>query len=203
MDHFFLFTILFHATALYLVIVLVESTAGILGAKWALARSSYWPLLINLKGSPAAVEAFLLTCLIGSPMLFSVIKTVQAYRKSQRTLAFAEKHGLALAQVHLPTQPLEFMRDKAETERIFVVYAPDLRVNVKLEKRGFLRKTYLLIVSLGARQTLSEQEMEALLWHECGHIEFVGHTLWRDISIVLAPWGPRFLDLEPIRITPE
>lgn len=193
--NFILFTVLFYSAALYLVTVLVESTAGILGAKWVFTRSQYWPLLVDLEGRLAAIEAFLLTCIIGSPMLFSVAQAIRALRKSMRTLAFVRETGLDLAQARLPAQPVECMRSKLGTDRILVVEVPDLLVNVKLEKKGFLKKHYLLWLSLGAQKALSGREMESLLWHECGHAELIKCNLWRDIAAILAPWGPRFLDL--------
>jgi len=192
---FLLFTTLFYAAALYLVIVLVESTAGIVGVRWAFARSWYWPLLVKLEGRLAAIQAFLLTCIIGSPILFSVAQAIRAKRKSLRMFAFVRKVDLDLAQERLPAQPVECMRSKLGTDRILVVEVPDLSVNVKLEKKGFLKKHYLLWLSLGARKALSGREMESLLWHECGHVELIKRNLWRDIAAILAPWGPRFLDL--------
>lgn len=192
---FLLFNIVCYAGGFYLLFCLIESTAAMFGAKWALANIHCWPLLVQAEGKIAAAEAFLLTCLIGAPMSFSVIQMIQAYRKSRRKLTLAKRLGLDIRHTHLPPRPLECIRDRLRTDRILIVDLPDSLVNIKLEKKGLLRKYYILWVSLGARKALSESEMEALLWHECGHTQRLCYTLCRDVISLLVPWGPRFLDL--------
>jgi len=192
---FLLFNVFCYAGCFYLLLCLIQSTAAMFGTEWALGYVRYWPLLVPAKGKIAAAETFLLTCIIGAPVLYSVIQVICAHRRSWKALAFTKRSGSDATRLGLPDQPLEFMRKKLRRDKILVVEVPDLSVNVKLEKKGFLKKYYLLWVSLGARKTLSESELEALLWHECAHIERVKSTIWRDIISFLAPWGPRFLDL--------
>jgi len=192
---FLLFNVLCYAGCFYLLLCLIQSTAAMFGAEWALGYVRYWPLLVPAKGEIAAAEAFLLTCIIGAPVSFSVIQTIQAYRKSRRKLALAKQLGLDIKHTHLPPRPLKCLRDRLRTDRILIVDLPDSLVNIKLEKKRLLGKCYILWVSVGARKTLSESEMEALLWHECGHAQRLYHTLCRDVISLLAPWGPRFLDL--------
>jgi Zn-dependent protease with chaperone function len=64
-----------------------------------------------------------------------------------------------------------------------------------LEQAGVLGQKYLLWVSVGAQKGLLTDEMEALLWHECGHVALLKRLWWRELAALLTPWAPRFLDL--------
>jgi len=193
--NFFLYSIFCYSSIAYLVTTLFECVVAIMGGQWALARFWRWPLLIHFGGTAAAVEGLLFTCLIGTPMCSSIILAIKSYRRSMRTSALADEIGQSVFDAHLPLRPLKCIVNKLGMDRLVVIETPDTSVNLSIRKLGVWKKRYILSVSLGARKRLCEAEMEALLWHECAHVELLSHNIFRDIVGLLTPWGPRFLDL--------
>ncbi|RKY12751.1 MAG: hypothetical protein DRP65_00075 [Planctomycetota bacterium] len=189
------FTAFCYSGAVYLSITLVESVAGAFGVTWALGCWWHWPLIVPLRGRGAAIEAFLLTCLIGAPLAMTIVQAIREHLAMQRKVRFGRQAGKSLEMSDLPNEPLDCLRSTLKVDVLQVALVPVPRINMEVERAAALKRKYLLWITVGAQKDLSREELEALLWHECGHATLMKKSTWRELFAIFAPWAPRFMDL--------
>lgn len=192
---FILFTALCYLAAAYLTVTLVEGVAGILGASWALGRSGHWPLLVPTQGRGAAVQAVVFTCLMGLPLATSVAWLARWRLRLGSRWALGREIAGEAEDLGLPNGPLYCLRGQLAANVLRVAVLPTLDINMEVERTSLAKREYLLWITSGALKNLSSEEIEVLLWHECGHASLVKRTVWREVAAFVAPWAPRFLDL--------
>jgi Zn-dependent protease with chaperone function len=192
---FLTLTLVWYVAAGYLAVTFVGTAAGSLGAPWALALSRFWPVVLPSHARAEAVQALVLACLAGAPLGMTVALAARGRLRLRKRF----KLGLELAgsseALGLPEPPLAHLKRELKADALRVALVPAPGINMQVERSALFNKEYLLWVSVGAKKKLSQQEMEALLWHECGHAAFIKKTAWREIVSLIAVWAPRFLDL--------
>jgi hypothetical protein len=169
--------------------------AGLFGSSRALYSSWYWPLLIPAEGRIAGIQAIVLTCLMGAPLAVSVAQIVRGRLKLWRKWRLSRVLVRDPRELGLPGEPLASLKQELKTDSLDVALLPVSRINMQIERVAVFKRKYLLWTSLGARKNLSIEELEALLWHECGHAALVKRTVWRELVVLFAPWTARFTDL--------
>jgi Zn-dependent protease with chaperone function len=192
---FLVFTVLYYLAAAYLIITMVETTDAILGQSWALDSSWRWPLLLPAEGRGAALQSLLLTSLMSCPLAVTVVQAVRAKLRLSKRVALSREFARGFEKLGLPDGPIENLKQSLKTEFIQVALIPVSGINIQIERTAIFKRKYLLWVSAGAQKTLSKGEMEALLWHECGHTALLKRTSWRHLLAIVAPASARFVDL--------
>jgi hypothetical protein len=187
-------TSVWYVAAGYVVVVLIEAVSGIFGAQWAIAQSWYWPVIVPMDSPGLSLQIATLVFLAGLPLFIIVTRSVRGQLNMKRRLNVGQVLAEGCTELGLPKGPLDFLKRKLEADKLQVALVPISEIDVRLERTAIFKKHYLLWVSVGARKQLSEKEIEALLWHECGHADLVKRK-GRKIAAVLAPWAPGFLDL--------
>ena len=178
----------------YMVVISFEAVAGLLGAEWAIAQSWYWPVIVPTGNLGSAFQTAVLMSLAGTPLVLIVAQAVRSRLNMKRRLNLGQELAEGCTELGLPKGPLDFLKRELEADKLQVALVPIPKIDVRLERTAFFKKCYLLWVSVGARKQLSEKEIEAILWHECGHAGLV-KRVGREVTAFLSPWAPRFLDI--------
>jgi hypothetical protein len=193
--NFLSFTILCYLVAIYLALVFTEGVAGIFGTSWPLTHSWYWPLVLPVSGFGASVQAMIFSCLMGLPIFISIVQFVRGRLGLRKKLGLALDFSKDCDKLGLPTVPTASLKKEINANLLRVALIPTLGINIQIERTALFKKEYLLWLTVRAKNDLSNKELEALLWHECGHAELLRRSFWREIVAFLSPWAPRFLDL--------
>jgi len=188
-------TLWFCLSLLYLMHAVVGSSVGPSAWFRHLSGLKYWPPRAPVQSYPGSAPALMLICLMGTPLVltlgFHIRSLTRLSRKWKLSSAFAQ-NPRALG---MPVEALECLGRELRATSIRVFEIPEWRIMLSVERTAFFRKDYILWVSVGTMKRLSRAEMEAMLWHECGHANILRRSTLRHIAAILAPWGPRFTDL--------
>jgi Zn-dependent protease with chaperone function len=192
---FILFSLYCFLAATNLCIVLFENSAALLGNGWNMKQSWHWPLLIPLEGHSAAIESFILSCVMGFPFIATLIQTIYSKLRLHRRIRLGCEMASDSKDLKLPQEPLNSIMHKCKSKRLLVALLPVPDINVYIERISIYKNNYILWVSIGAINKLSNKELEALLWHECSHAILYRKMWWRYLISIFFPWAPRFIDL--------
>ncbi len=136
-----------------------------------------------------------LVCAMAGPMilgfLVALMARVSLIRQSLRH-RYLMSDPVAL---NLPDRPLQCLEERLRVRTLSVIQIPKPSIKVSVEPITICRRAYRLNLSVGAIVSLTRDEMEALLWHECHHAPLLKVMRWRYVVLILTPVTARFLDL--------
>jgi Zn-dependent protease with chaperone function len=132
---------------------------------------------------------------MGAPLIVSIIQVPLERVRFWRRIAASRNFIRRPDQAGLPVGPLAYLTQLLGAHAVRVALVPVPAVSVHIERVAVFARRYVLWVSIGAIKTLSPEELEALLWHECGHAGLLGRRWWRGPLTFLTPATARFVDL--------
>jgi hypothetical protein len=187
-------TTTFWVSALFAFLMLVTGVGALLGIAASGESPGWWPVVIPSGLTGEAVQAMVLTALVSWP---TALAGVGAGRSARRVLRRRRSVGDCFDEVlaRVPPRPLEALRRELAGGSLRVICLPLPTMGVGVDQLGLWGKDYALTICEGALTNLSAHELEALLWHECGHGQLLRRRWYRNLLVLLSPWGARFADL--------
>jgi len=179
----------------YVILTMVECLAALAGAEWPQAGVWRWPVLMVTYNRSTAGLGLLMSLVVGWPLLVTLVQVCRQRLSLRKRRALGAELAVTCSQAGLPAEPLAALKESLAATSLKVALYPDPRVNVNVERASAFGRDYFLWLSTGALRTLPRAELEALLWHECGHGDLLRRRWWREWTGLLSPWVPGYLDL--------
>lgn len=183
----------FWAAALLVLAVLCSSLVGL---AWPEAVSDWdlgWPFVLPWSQRSRAAQSLVVTIVLAWPTLLGLGALVRNAARLRRRGRLVRKLGGSAGNDVVPEAVRSYLSEVLG--KVAVVTVPGSGVRVAVNHAGLLGGNYILTLSSGSVNSLDPRELEALLWHECGHSRLLKGSWYRNLLVLLCPWGPRFMDL--------
>jgi Zn-dependent protease with chaperone function len=186
--------VLFYGAAGVVVSAAIQSTGLMWGAPWA-GEGRCIPFVLPLGRRGIAIQGLVFTALMATPLAITIVQIVRLRLRLHGRLRLVRLLARPPEDLCLPTQPLQHLREQLRARLLHVALLPTPTISVSIESVSVRGHEYVLCVSSGALSSLSKEEVESVLWHECSHAHLVRQSRLRSLALLLMPWAPRLLDL--------